>query len=214
MRPPILLAAAASLLAACGGRAPEGEQLAPLPTRPLAGLAGQRVVVLPTHYLRPADSLGWADSIERPRDFLRNLDDEIAFSLGERGFRTSWVFPDALARSARRNPDYVVNPYSLAAEGLRPLARRAGDGQINEPLASQVRSLVALHDARYALFPVELRFEKVQDGGRAVVRVALIDARLARVRWMRDVAGATAAAMSPALTASVAEQLADLIAAP
>ena len=214
MRSPIAFAAAVLLALACGGSKQGGEQLAPLPSRPLAGLAGLRVVVIPVHYLRPADSLGWAASIDRPREFLATVDDEIAFALGERGFRTNWVFADALARSARRNATYAADPYALAAEGLRPLARRPADGQINEPLASQVRSLVALHDARYALFPVELRFEKVEAAGRAVVRVALIDARLSRVRWMRDVASDTASALSPAMAASVADRLADLIATP
>lgn len=185
----------------------------PLPASPLAGLAGQRVVVLPMHYIRPADSLGWAASIDQPRDMLRRIDDEIEQALGERGFRTNWVFPAALARSAKRNVTHAPDPYALAAEGLRPLARRRFDGTLGEPLASQLRSLVALHDARYALFPIEVRFEKVEGGGRAVARVALLDARLSRVRWMQDVSGAPAPELSPVVTASLAEQLAELIVA-
>ncbi len=188
--------------------------MAPLPDRPLAGLAGQRVIVLPTHYLRPADTLGWVAAIEDRREYLSNLDDEIAYALAQRGFRTNWVFPDELARSARRNPTYSPDPYALAAEGLRPLARRPADGQIGEPLASQVRSLVALHNARYALFPVEARFEKTDSGGRLVLRTMLIDARMARVRWMQDVASDEQPEFSPALAASAADHLAGLIAAP
>jgi hypothetical protein len=185
-----------------------------LPSRPLAGLAGQHVVVLPTHYLRPADSLGWAGAIPRQREYLRSLDDEIAFALGERGFRTNWIFPEELARAAKRNAGYAADPYALAAEGLRPPGQRNQSLMLRDPLASQVRSLVALNDSRYVLFPVELRFEKAGGMGRAVLRLALIDARLSQLRWVGDVASDPSASFSPALAASLAGHLADLIAAP
>ena len=209
-----VLVASLALAAACSRRADSDSQIAPLPNRPLAGLAGQQVIVLPTHYLRPGDSLGWAAAVERPRLLLSEVDDELGFALGERGFRTRWVFPDQLARSAQRNAPHAPDPRALAAEGLRPLARRRSDGQLGEPLASQLRALVALHGARYALFPVELRFEKVGDGGRAVLHVLLLDARLSRVTWGGDVKGDTASAYGRGLIASAANNLADLIAAP
>lgn len=203
-----------ALTSACS-RGPEpSAQVAPLPNRPLAGLAGQQVVVLPTHYLRPGDSLGWAAAVERPRELLSEVDDELAFALGERGFRTRWVFPDQLVRSAQRNVPHSPDPRALAAEGLRPLARRRSDGMLGEPLASQLRSLVALHGARYALFPVELRFEKVGGAGRAVLHVLLLDARLSRATWGGDVSGDTASTFGRGLIASAANNLADLIAAP
>jgi hypothetical protein len=185
-----------------------------LPSRPLAGLAGQHVVVLPTHYLRPADSLGWATNIPRQREYLRSVDDEIAFALGERGFRTNWIFPEALAKAAKRNAGYTADPYALAAEGLRPPGQRNPALMLRDPLASQIRSLVALNDSRYVLFPVELRFEKDGGMGRAVLRVALIDARLSQLRWVGDVHSDPAATFSPGLAASLAGHLADLIAAP
>jgi hypothetical protein len=112
---------------------------------------------------------------------LSEVDDEIAFALEERGFRTRWVFSEQLVRSAQRNAAHSPDPRALAAEGLRPLARRRSDGQLGEPLASQLRALVALHGARYALFPVELRFEKIGGAGRAVLHVLLIDARRHRL---------------------------------
>ncbi|MGQ0713150.1 MAG: hypothetical protein ACT4PJ_05390 [Gemmatimonadaceae bacterium] len=203
-----------ALTSACS-RGPESTaQVTPLPNRPLAGLAGQQVIVLPAHYLRPGDSLGWAAAVERPRVLLSEVDDELAFALGERGFRTRWVFPDQLVRSAQRNVPHSPDPRALAAEGLRPLARRRSDGMLGEPLASQLRALVALHGARYALFPVELRFEKVGDAGRAVLHVVLLDARLSRAAWGGDVKGDSAATFGRGLVASVANNLADLIAAP
>jgi hypothetical protein len=206
--------AALTLLGACSSRSDTGTQVAPLPNRPLAGLAGQQVIVLPAHYLRPGDSLGWAAAVERPRQLLSDVDDEIAFALGERGFRTRWVFPEQLVRSAQRNAPHAPDPHSLAAEGLRPSARRRSDGQLTEPLASQLRSLVALHGARYALFPVELRFEKIGEAGRAVLHVLLVDARLSRAAWGGDVRGDTASKYGRGLIASAANNLADLIAAP
>lgn len=202
------------LVAACSRGSDPNAQVAPLPNRPLAGLAGQEVIVIPTHYLRPGDSLGWAQAIERPRALLTELDDEIAFALGERGFRTKWVFPEQLVRSAQRNAAHSPDPRALAAEGLRPLARRRSDGQLGEPLASQLRALVALHGARYALFPVELRFEKIGGSGRAVLHVLLLDARLSRATWGGDVRGDTASTYGRGAIASVANNLGDLIAAP
>lgn len=208
------LVAFMALATACARRGNSDAQIAPLPNRPLAGLAGQQVIVIPTHYLRPGDSLGWAAAIDRPRQLLSELDDEIGFALGERGFRTRWVLPDQLVRSAQRNAAHSPDPRALAAEGLRPLARRRSDGQLGEPLASQLRALVALHGARYALFPVELRFEKTGEGGRAVLHVVLLDARLSRVTWGGDVKGDTASTYGRSLIASAANNLADLIAAP
>jgi hypothetical protein len=203
-----------ALVAACARGPDPNSQVAPLPNRPLAGLAGQQVIVLPVHYLRPGDSLGWAAAVERPRQLLSDVDDEIAFALEERGFRTRWVFPEQLVRSAQRNAAHSPDPRALAAEGLRPLARRRSDGQLGEPLASQLRALVALHGARYALFPVELRFEKIGGAGRAVLHVLLIDARLSRATWGADVHGDTASTYGRGSIASAANNLANLIAAP
>lgn len=203
------------VLGALGCRAKKAEPPAPAPIAalPLAGLAGQRVLVLPAHFLR-ADTIGWAARVADARATLAALDSAIERVLGERGFRTSWVYPEALARSAKRNAGYVADPYALAADRLRPLARTT-DNQLREPLATQMRGLVALNDARYAVFPVELRFEPAGPGvARPVVRVVLIDARLSTVRWQGDVRGEPAAALTPAVLASVASSLANLVSAP
>jgi hypothetical protein len=212
-----LLAGVAALALACGSPAPKPEPPAPapLPNLPLGGLAGQQVIVLPTHYLRQGDTLGWAARVERPREYLRALDDEIAFALREHGFGTSWRYPEDLARIAKRNPGYAADPYALAAERLRPGAARV-EGQLREPLASQVRGLIAMTEARYALLPVELRFEPEPqtESGRAVLRVALLDGRRSIVRWAGDVRSDPAAQPSPALMATIASRLADLIVAP
>ena len=215
---PVLVAfGAAATLAACAkpaAQSPATAAQAPIRTNsPLAGLAGQHIVVLPVHYLR-ADTLGAAARVEDPRGTLAALDSAIERSLGERGFRTSWSYPPALARSAKRNAGYVSDPYSLAAERLR-FGVRMADEQLAEPLASQLRSIVAVTDARYALFPVELRFERVPDGKiRPVLHVALLDARGSSVRWAGDVRGAAGTNITPATPESVAFALAGLVAAP
>lgn len=222
---PALAAFVAALIpSACVKRAPEapapasGAAAAPAPApvraaSPLAGLAGQNIVVLPVHYLR-ADTMGFAARITDPRATLAALDSAIERALGERGFRTSWTYPRALARSAKRNAGYVSDPYSLAAERLRFGVRNSDEG-LKEPLASQLRSIVAVTDARYALFPVELRFERLSDGRmRPVLRVALLDARGSSVRWMGEARGAASNDITPATLESVAFALADLVAAP
>ena len=226
---PVLVAVgAAATVTACGKPAAQAPapQAAPTDTAaatptqapmrsisPLAGLAGQHIVVLPVHYLRP-DTIGVSARVEDQRGLLAALDSAIERSLGERGFRTDWTYPPALARSARRNAGYVTDPYSLAAERLRAGVRMSDD-RLAEPLATQLRGIVAVTDARYALFPVELRFERIADGRmRPVLHVALLDARASSVRWMGDVRGAAGTTITPATLESVAFALADLVAAP
>ena len=87
---------------------------------------------------------------------------------------------------------------------------------VPEPLASQLRTLVALEDdCRYVLFPVEVRFVGAGPGEeRAVVRLVIFDAREARITWMADVASEPAAKFSRGLAASFADHLADLVSAP
>jgi hypothetical protein len=97
-----------------------------------------------------------------------------------------------------------------------------------EPLATQLRTIVALGDARYVLVPVEVRLERAPapsssagvtapgpasaGPGRAVLRLALVDARASQVRWSGDVASDTASALTTALAAGLAGRVADLVA--
>ena len=206
------LALLASCTLACGGAKP-AEEPAPLQSRPLAGMAGQHVVVLPTHYLRP-DSIGWASRVTRPRETLAAVDSAIERMLTTRGFSAAWAFPPALSRSARRNAGYVADPYALAAERLRPLAR-SRDNSLHEPLATQIRGIVGMNDARYAVFPVELRFEPAAEGtARPVLRVALLDGRTSTVRWAGDVRGAAGTQLDATMLDSLALAFADLVGAP
>ena len=181
---------------------------------PLASLGSQRLVVLPLHYFRALDTLGLASGLSRPRDYLRVVDDEIKFALTDRGLASRWVLPEEVARIAKRNPTYTADPYALAAESIRPGVRRR-EPQLPEPLASQLRSLAALTQARYIVFPVELRLENGVGGkGRALLHVAVLDARLSNVRWAGEVWTDADGTPGTPLAAAIASRMADLFSAP
>ena len=186
---------------------------APAPERALAGMAGQHVIVTPAYAFVMAPDVGW--SVSRPSEVLRTLDADIASALDERGLKGQWIFASSLVESYRRNPTYATDPYKLAMEQLRAPALESG-ALLGEPLASQLRTMIALTDARYVLAPVELKVEHVgtAHSGRGELRLVLIDARRSDVRWIGKVVGDTSATMSPAVTASVAAKVADLVAAP
>lgn len=204
------------LLAACHrGKPPSDEQEAVQePVRPLANLAGQRTIVTPSYYLTQGDALGWAAQVPKPRDYLKQLDDEIATVLGERGLKTQWIYPADLVRASRANPTYAVDPYSIGANVLR--GNVTSGGKLGDPLATQLRTMIALQEgARAVLVPVELRFEKTATGqGVAALKVALLDGRLADIRWVGTVRSEPSSTLSRAVLTSVAAHFADLITAP
>lgn len=214
MKSALILAVAALALGAVGGAAQQ--QRSPTVGRPLAPYAPRRVLVLPTHFLRMDDSLGWAKQISDRQGFLADVDAEIAFALHDRDqVGRMWVFPPQLVESAKRNAPYAPDVYDMASEWLRPPVKAVPD-LLPEPLASQLRTLVALWDqSRYVLCPVEVRFLPAGPGQeREVIRLVMFDARLSRITWMADVASDAAPKFSRALAASAAEHLADLVSAP
>jgi len=154
-------------------------------SRPLAWLAGQRVVLTPVYRIREGDAMGWGAQIPRSREFLRALDSAIAGELAQRGLEKQWVYPADLARSMRASPTYTVDPNALAVEPLRNPGLAQG-GKIGDPLATQLRTIVAMHDSRMVLLPVELRFDRDKTGqGIAILRAVLVDALvlLSRTKW-------------------------------
>ncbi len=216
MRPTLRLLCSLPLaLAACRGKGAEAPAPAETTARPLAQLAAQRAIVTPTSYLRSSDALGWTATIPRPRDYLRTVDDEIATAFAERGFRTQWVYPADLVRAMRGSPSYAVDPYALGTSPLRSTSV-VGGTKLGDPLATQLRTMIALQEsARAVLVPVELRFDRDRDGtGVAVLRVALIDGRLAEVRWTGEVKSDPSPTLSRGLLTSLAAHFADLVTAP
>ena len=200
------------LLLACGGQQATQTQTAPAPvSRPLAWLAGQRVVLAPVYRVREGDAMGWAAQIPRSRELLRALDSAIVGELAQRGLEKQWVYPQDLARSMRASPTYAIDPYALAVEPLRS-PNVAQGGKIGDPLVTQLRTIVALHDSRMVLLPVELRFDRDKSGqGIAVLRAVLVDGRIGDVRWVGEASSEPSPTFSRAVLSNLASHFADLI---
>jgi len=207
--PALVLLVALSL--ACASKPPEtGNQ--PVALRPLERLAGQEIVVLPVQYLSWTDSLGWGQQVRDRAGFLATMDDQIEAALTARGLGQTWTFGREIARASKINSIIMRDAHSLSAEWLR--GRVLDETTVRDPLASQVRGLVGLKGQRYAVLPIELRFENRAGMGVATLRVVMIDSRMALIKWVGEVSSDPMKTVSPALTASVATHFADLVVAP
>lgn len=180
---------------------------------PLTVYATQRIAVAPTSIVR-SDSLGWMQRLGGAVATGKVLDSAFATALSDRGVSKQWYLPADLVRAFERNRSYATNPYELTTTMLRPAAFQA-TSRYGEPLASQLRTLVALHEGvRLVLIPVELRFERDAAGrtGRAIVRAVLLDARAADARWVGEIRGDTSSVPRRALD-HVASRFADFFVA-
>jgi hypothetical protein len=120
------------------------------------------------------------------------------------------VFSEGLVKAAANNPTYATDPRALAANPLRSPGTKVTD-RLPEPLASQLRTMIAFQDARLVLIPVELRFERTPVGlGRPMVRLVLVDPRMSVVRWIGEVKGPESSAFSSDFYAMIAARFADL----
>mgnify|MGYP001546717633 CR=1 FL=1 len=182
----------------------------------LAAFATRRMLILPTHYLRMGDSLGWANEITDRDAYLSSLDDEITFAFSDRGVKKVWVFTPAIDAMVKRNQSYAPDPHALAAVWLRYPGPKRMPEQIPDPLASQLPTIVALQDGgQLAFIPVELRFATLKTGpGMAKQRVVIIDAVRAKIIWYADVPSDPQTKFGPALAARLAGHLADLLGPP
>jgi hypothetical protein len=212
---PTLIAAAT--FAACAKQptnqvSAAGEQVSQTAARPLERMAGQQVLVLPVQYLSVQNSLGWQDAVPDASAYLAKLDTVIASTFTARGLGQAWTFGPEVARAARLNSIIMPNARALSAEWLR--GRLLPDQTVRDPLASQVRSLVGLKGSRYAILPVEIRFEGQAGTGVATMRLVLIDSRLAQVRWVGEIRSDPARTFTPALATNIASRFADLVAEP
>ena len=202
----------AAILTACASKPPE-TAASPVALRPLERMAGQQILVLPVQYFSARDSLGWQQQVPDRAAFLAALDDQIEAALSARGLGQAWTFGRAVERASKMNSILMTDARSLSAEWLR--GRVLPEAAVRDPLASQVRGLVGLKGSRYAILPVELRLENHGAGmGVAILRLVMIDSRLAQIRWIGEVVSDPMSTFSPALTASVAARFADLVLAP
>ena len=198
--------------AACASKPPE-TGASPVVLRPLERMAGQEILVLPVQYLSSTDSLGWQQQIPNRAAFLAALDDQIEAVMAARGLGRAWTFGREVERASKLNSILMTDARSLSAEWLR--GRVLPETTVRDPLAQQVRGLVGLKGSRYALLPVELRLENRGAGtGVAILRVVMIDSRMAMIRWVGEVRSDPMKTLSSALTASVASHFADLVVAP
>lgn len=176
-------------------------------------MASQQILVLPVQYLSGSESLGWQQQIPNRAAFLAALDDQIEAAMAARGLGRAWTFGREVERASKMNSILMTDARSLSAEWLR--GRVLPETSVRDPLASQVRGLVGLKGSRYALLPIELRLENRGNGmGVAILRVVMIDSRMALIRFVREVESDPMRTLTPALTASVATHFADLVLAP
>ena len=168
------------------------------------------MIVLPTQ--RAVAGRGWEEKAGPPRVLFTLFDSSLASAVRAKGL-TAWVLSDDLARTARRNPTYATNVADIRAGDAVRFLEQKRDENIPEPVAGQLRTLAAFHDARYALIPSEIRFEagSAADKSRAVVRIAVLDLRGSRLVFIGDITGADAADYDPALIAALARRFADLV---
>lgn len=183
--------------------------LAAQQSAPLAPYAGTKVAVVPVQFFH-VDSSGWG----APAGLVlrATFDSLVSVALNEHGLAGTWATPADVQRSAKRNVMYTGDPRNLGAFPVRYGAKK--DAPIADPLASNLRRIVALHDARYALVPVELHVDAEKAGGHLGVRLLLIDARLSAPVWQVDLIGESAATYSPKLLEKLATRVAELVVAP
>jgi hypothetical protein len=197
-------------LAGCGGGSRSAQNAAPPAEAPLNSFAAMRLIVLPTQ--RAGDAIAWGVQAGEPRVVFALFDSSLASAVRAKGL-TSWVMSDDLARTARRNPLYATNPADIRAGDAVRFLEQKRDENIPEPVASQLRTLAGFHDARYALIPVQVRFEagSTPKTGRVVVRMAVLDVRGSRLVFIGDINGADAADYTPTLVTALARRFADLV---
>jgi hypothetical protein len=175
---------------------------------PLAGFASQRLIVLPVQLWR-GDSLSWIQPSGWTA-FRKELDDSVASAISERGIGKGWAYPADVIRQAKRNAGYVGDPYSIGAQPLRGQNYRPSD-HIPPLMASNLRAMIALADARYALIPVEVVFQRDGERQRVVLRLALVDGRTGRFDWVGEAPSDPATVYSASILSAIAARVADLV---
>ena len=111
------------------------------------------------------------------------------------------------------NSILMTDARSLSAEWLRGrVLARSGGARPARVAGARPRRAERI---RYAILPVELRIENRGGGtGVAILRLVMMDSRLAQIKWIGEVVSDPMTRFSPALTASVAARFADLVLAP
>ena len=179
-----------ALLLACGGKKTDHPP-APAPTAPLptAGLAGQKVSVLPLTLAAAEDTLHWEAMIADRRATLDRCDSIIGSLLAGRSPEVTWVGPAELRRAARRAAGIAPEPDQIGTAFLRADALI----DVPDPLRYQLRTLAGLAGARFALVPAGLVYRRAPESPAGVataeLSIVLVDTRVGRVQWRTTARG-------------------------
>ncbi|HMG18026.1 MAG TPA: hypothetical protein VK573_04830 [Gemmatimonadales bacterium] len=171
---------------ACGSKKAD-QNPTPAPTAPLptAGLAGQRVALMPLALVAAEDSLHWDTLIAVRRATLDKSDSIIATLLTARAPEVTWVPPAELRRVARRAPGIAADPDQMGT----PFLRAENIIDVPDPLRYQLRTLMGLTGGRYVLVPAGLVFRVARPGATpraaavAELSVVMIDTRVGKIGW-------------------------------
>lgn len=185
-----LLGTLALVLAACASGSPDSESGATRGAVP--DLRGARVLVLPAQLL---------DGV--PPDLT--VDEELAFALGARTRRVSWIFRAEVEAALRRSPNLQASLADLPVG----IFLQAEVNRIGDPLYGELRRLTTLVGADVAVIPVRLSYG--EDGAYHLVS-ALLEPTSGRVLWVATVDGETGPADDPGTLASLADALARALA--
>ncbi len=139
--------------------------------------------VLPLTLVAAEDSLGWTVELADRRATLNRADSILGGLLQARAPEVTWVLPDELRQAAHRSPTLATNPDQMGTAILRGEKVRV----VPDPLRSELRAMVALASARYALVPAALIYRRAQAAppstGTAELMLVLVDARTGQVGW-------------------------------
>jgi hypothetical protein len=202
----ILTAGAFACRGSNGAPAPEPD------AHPLGGILGQPLMIAPVQRFSVARELGWSSTPQANSTMLA-LDSALADTLRARIGSQQWVYAATLEESFRANPTYATDPRALSVQPLRGGHLQMG-GRLPEPLASQLRTMIALQEGRLVMIPIDLRVDAAAPGvGRPVVSLVLVDPRASVLRWSGEVTGADTRTFTTETTAILAGRIADLFVA-
>jgi hypothetical protein len=173
-----------ALVIGCGGKKTDHPP-APAPTAPLptAGLAGQKVSILPLTLAAAEDTLHWDALVADRRATLDRSDSIIVTLLAGRAPEVTWVGPAELRRVARRAAGIAAEPDQMGTAFLRAEALI----DVPDPLRYQLRTLVGIAGGRFALVPAGLVFRHAPGSPAGVataeLSIVLVDTRVGKVGW-------------------------------
>lgn len=184
-RAPLPALLAAAFLHGCASAPAKPKEEAGARASPLSGMIGRHMVVFPGQYLAIAGPAGTWEIMQEGRALLPILDEEIADAMRKRGANNNWTFAPEITARADRNAGLAGDPRQLSVQAIR--RNPAGDTPLPEPLASQIRTLVSLTSARFALLPIETHIDYRNGERKGSLRLLMVDSRTARILWAGDI---------------------------